>query len=81
MVYDVHAPKRPVNLSLNEDLVRRMREVTGNLSEQVERLLAEYLAAEQTRRQEAESRLDRALDAWNEFGAEGPSFADANSTL
>lgn len=31
--YDVRAAKRPVNLSLNEDLVRKLREVTGNLSE------------------------------------------------
>ena len=42
--YDAHAPKRPVNLSLNEDLVRQARTFTGNLSEQVEKRLAEYVA-------------------------------------
>jgi len=35
-IYDVDAPKRPVNMALNEDLVRCAREYTTNLSEQVE---------------------------------------------
>lgn len=75
-VYDTHAPKRPVNLSLNEDLVRRAREFTGNLSEQVERLLADFIATEQSQRDEREKRLDEAIAAWNEFDAKYGSFAD-----
>lgn len=74
--YDAHAPKRPVNLSLNEDLVRQARSFTGNLSEQVERLLAEYVAEEQKRLDEREKRLDDAIAAWNEFDAKYGSFAD-----
>ena len=46
--YDANAPKRPVNLSLNSDLVARARGMTGNLSEVVEGLLAEFLAEQQT---------------------------------
>ena len=79
--YDVHAPKRPVNMTLNEDLVRRARELTGNLSEQVEKLLAEYVIAEQRRRSEVDERLNQALDAWNSFNAQFGSFADEHSTL
>ena len=74
--YDAHAPKRPVNLSLNEDLVRQARTFTGNLSEQVEKLLAEYVAEEQKRVDERERRLDDAIAALNEFDAKYGSFAD-----
>lgn len=74
--YDTQAPKRPVNLSLNEDLVRRARAFTGNLSEQVEKLLADYVAIEQEQRDQRERRLDEAIAALNEFDAKHGSFAD-----
>jgi antitoxin CcdA len=79
--YDVDAAKRPVNMSLNEDLVRKAREITDNLSEQVEKLLAEFVLAEQKRRAENEARLDAAVDAWNDFNERFGSFADDHSTL
>ncbi|WP_448189771.1 type II toxin-antitoxin system CcdA family antitoxin [Azospirillum sp. sgz301742] len=74
--YDAHAPKRPVNLSLNEDLVRQARAFTGNLSDQVEKLLADYVTEEQKRLDEREKRLDDAIAALNEFDAKFGSFAD-----
>ena len=74
--YDTHAPKRPVNLSLNEDLVRQARAFTGNLSEQVEKLLADYVTEEQKQLDERERQLDAAIAAWNEFDAKYGSFAD-----
>src|ERR1700744_3255498 len=43
MGYDQAAPKRAVNMTLNEDLVRRARFITPNLSETVETLLAAYV--------------------------------------
>ena len=43
MGHDRAAPKRPVNMTLNEDLVRRVRRITPNLSETVERLLTEFV--------------------------------------
>ena len=49
-LYDSDAPKRPVNMTLNEDLVRCAREYASNLSEQVEKLLVEYVTAERKRR-------------------------------
>ena len=55
MGYDRTAPKRPVNMTLNEDLVRQARGLTLNLSETVESLLAHFIddarskAAEQER--------------------------------
>lgn len=44
--YNAKAPKRPVNLSLNEDLIAQARDVTNNLSEVVESLLADSVAKE-----------------------------------
>ena len=79
--YDRGAAKRAVNLSLNEDLVRRVRGLTGNLAEEVERLLAGYLEAEETRRAAADASLTRAVEALNEFGEKHGWFADEHSTL
>lgn len=74
--YDVRAPKRAVNLSLNEDLVRQARELAGNLSERVESLLAEYVAAELRARADKERRLDETISAWNAFDAKHGSIVD-----
>ena len=80
-VYDSNAPKRPVNMTLNEDLVRCAREYTSNLSEQVEKLLAEYITTERKRRTEEDGRLDAAITAWNDFDETYGAFADEHSEL
>jgi post-segregation antitoxin (ccd killing protein) len=64
--YDSNAPKRAVNMTLNEDLVRRARH---------------YLAAEQKRHAEEEHQLDAAIAAWNDFDIAHGSFADEHSDL
>lgn len=79
--YDVNAPKRPVNMTLNEDLVRCAREYTSNLSEQVEKLLAEFVAAERKRRAEEDGRLDAVIRAWNELDDQFGAFADEHAEL
>ena len=81
MVYNPRAAKRPVNLSLNEDLVQQVRQITGNLSAQVETLLAAFLEAEKLRQAEADTTLAAALSAWNTFGEQVGSFAEEHSTL
>ena len=80
-VYDVHAPKRPVNMTLNEDLVRCAREYATNLSEQVEKLLVEYVTAERRRRADEDARLDAAIVAWNAFDEAHGAFADEHADL
>jgi antitoxin CcdA len=79
--YDNNAPKRAVNMTLNEDLVRRAREYTTNLSEQVEKLLAEFVTTERKRRAEEDAQLDAAISAWNEFDEQHGAFADEHSNL
>ncbi|HMA10402.1 MAG TPA: type II toxin-antitoxin system CcdA family antitoxin, partial [Steroidobacteraceae bacterium] len=49
--YDSDARKRPVNLTLNADLVERVRATTDNLSGVVEKLLADYLEQQRLARQ------------------------------
>ncbi len=80
-IYDVNAPKRAVNMTLNEDLVRCAREYASNLSEQVEKLLADYVTAERRRREEEEGRLDAAISGWNDFDEQHGAFADEHSAL
>ncbi len=80
-IYDVNAPKRPVNMTLNEDLVRCAREYASNLSEQVEKLLVDYVINERKRRAEEDGRLDAAITAWNDFDEKYGSFADEHSDL
>lgn len=80
-IYDVKAPKRAVNMTLNEDLVRCAREYAANLSEQVEKLLAAFVTAERKRRAEEDGRLDAAIRAWNDFDEKYGAFADEHSDL
>lgn len=79
--YDVMAPKRPVNLSLNQDLIAQARDVTGNLSELVESLLADFVSKERARRDAHAKALQEAVHTWNAFGEQHGSFADEHSTL
>ncbi len=73
--------KRPVNLSLREDLVEEVRGVTDNLSGVVESLLADFVSKERERRSGivADARATAAL--WNDFAERNGSFADDHSTL
>jgi antitoxin CcdA len=79
--YDVEARKRPVNLTLNEDLVARARQVTDNLSAVVETLLAEYITQEMRRRTELVDAVRETVGVWNRFAERIGSFADEHSTL
>ena len=79
--YNVNARKRAVNLTLNEDLLAHVREVTGNLSSVVESLLVEYLSKERQRRAAEMEIVKSTVELWNRFEEESGSFADEHSTL
>ncbi len=79
--YDVNARKRAVNLTLNEDLVNRVRDIADNLSGVVESLLAGYVGQAERERQARVQAIESAVDAWNRFTADHGSFADEHSTL
>jgi antitoxin CcdA len=79
--YDVAARKRPVNLTLNEDLVDQAKELTDNLSQVVESLLAEYLATAQEERLARSKAVESTVKLWNDFNAKSGSIADEYSSL
>jgi antitoxin CcdA len=80
-LYDKAAPRRPINLSLNADLLAQVRSVTSNLSATVETLLVDYLHAARQQREEEEKTLDSVIDAVNEFHSRGGFMSDEFSTL
>ncbi|MEO6080963.1 MAG: type II toxin-antitoxin system CcdA family antitoxin [Steroidobacteraceae bacterium] len=79
--FDSSAGKRPVNLTLNTDLVDRVRNLTGNLSATVEKLLADYLEQQRQERLGRHRVSEAAAAAWNTFNGEHGSIADEFSSL
>lgn len=73
--------KRPVNLTLSEDLVGQARQVTDNLSAVVESLLSDYLEARNLERRAKARLVEASVKQWNEFGRRTGSLADDYSTL
>ena len=68
--------KRPVNLTLSEDLVEQARQITSNLSAVVETLLTDYVKTELEAQRARVLRVEEATRVWNEFGERSGSFAD-----
>ena len=70
MGYDRDAPKRTVNVSLSEDLVRAATHYTTSLDETLEALLQQFVMREQARRFGDKAALNRFLNVWNDFHAQ-----------
>ena len=79
--YNLQARKRPVNLTLNEDLVLQARGITDNLSGVVESLLANFVEHERQQRYTKAQTVEATMATWNDFNAKLGSFADEHSTL
>ncbi|MFH1871945.1 MAG: type II toxin-antitoxin system CcdA family antitoxin [Pseudomonadota bacterium] len=79
--FNSEARKRPVNLTLNEDLVVQVRGLTNNLSGVVESLLADYLEHERQQRLAKANTVEATVSMWNAFNAKHGSFADEYSSL
>lgn len=73
--------KKPVNLSLSEDLVKESRLYCGNLSAKVEDLLQAYVVLEREQRGQYQQAAQQAVAAWNTLHDEAGSYADEHSTL
>lgn len=67
MNYVPRGPKKPVNMTLSEDLVREARGLTDNLSETVERLLAGFVETERRNSIERQQRVDATIAMLNEL--------------
>lgn len=73
--------KRPVNLTLNEELVTQAKAITPNLSAVVESLLAGYVEQRQHARNAEFERAKSVANVWNSFNEQSGSFADEYSSL
>jgi antitoxin CcdA len=80
-MYNTEARKRPVNLTLNEDLVVQARGLTDNLSGVVENLLAGFVERQQQEVLSKAKVIESTVAAWNNFNAKLGSFAGEHSTL
>jgi antitoxin CcdA len=79
--YDAAARKRPVNLTLNEDLVNQAKGLTDNLSQVVESLLSGYLAKARDERLAKSKAMESTVKMWNEFNSKSGSISDEYSSL
>jgi antitoxin CcdA len=79
--FDSKARKRPVNLTLNEELVSQAKSMTDNLSGVVEGLLAEFVSRAHRERLEKSKIVATTVAMWNEFNSKSGSIADEYSSL
>ncbi len=79
--FNAAARKRPVNLTLNEDLVNQAKSMTDNLSGVVESLLAEFVDRESRERLAKAKAVEATIAAWNRFNSDSGSIADEYSPL
>ncbi len=73
--------KRPVNLSLNEDIVAQAKALTPNLSSVVDALLSSYVAQKHHERLNKQEQARSIASVWNGFNEQSGSFADEYSSL
>ena len=73
--------KRPVSLTLSEDLVQQARGMTSNLSAVVETLLSGYVQEHAQAQQARQQQATQTAQAWNAFNDAAGAFADEHSTL
>jgi antitoxin CcdA len=81
MNYVARGPKRAVNMTLSEDVVREARKLTQNLSETVEQLLSQFIQAEQARNDNNERRIDATIAMLNEMYDRDGGLAEEFSPL
>ena len=79
--YDQEARKRPLNLTLNEDLIDQPKALTGNLSAAVESLLSGFVAQERKAQAARSSTVAATVAIWNAFNEKAGSIADEYCSL
>ncbi|HWV14095.1 MAG TPA: type II toxin-antitoxin system CcdA family antitoxin [Cellvibrio sp.] len=73
-LYDQNAPKKPTNLSINSDLLKKARELEINLSAALEQALTTQLKAKQA--QQWLKQNSNAIAAYNQSVDENGVFSD-----
>jgi len=73
-LYDLQAPKKATNLSINSDLLSRSRSLNINLSSTLEAALKQILAERKAEQWKLENR--EGIQAYNDFVKENGCFSD-----
>ena len=73
-VFNLNAPKKPTNVSINSDLLEKARGLNINLSATLETALTEQLRAQQRTQWKAENA--KAIEAYNRFVEDNGVFSD-----
>jgi antitoxin CcdA len=73
-LYDQNAPKKPTNLSINSDLLKKARDLEINLSAALEQALTNQLKAKQAQQWLEQNR--NAITAYNKSVDENGVFGD-----
>jgi len=73
-LYDQNAPKKPTNLSINSDLLKKARDLEINLSAALEQALASQLKATQAKQWLEQNK--NAITAYNKSVDENGVFSD-----
>lgn len=73
-LFDLEAPKKPTNLSLNSDLLKKCKAMNINLSATLEQALVEKLAKTSSEKWADENK--NAIRAYNKFVEKNGCFGD-----
>ena len=73
-LYDLNAPKKTTNVSINSDLLKRSRVLNLNLSATLEQALKAKLTENQAEKWKAENK--NAIQAYNDFVEKHGCFGD-----
>lgn len=73
-LYDTHAPKKPTNLSVNSDLLLRIKDMNINISATLEKALVNELKKAEAERWAQDNK--KAIKKYNEFVEEHGCFSD-----
>lgn len=73
-LYDISAPKKATNLSVNSDLLIKARNLKVNLSATLEQALQDKLKAAESKKWQRENRAS--IEAYNDFVAQNGCLGD-----
>ena len=73
-LYNLEAPKKPTNLSLNSDLLKKAKALNINLSATLEQALKSKLAEREAEKWAQDNK--RAIKVYNEFVEENGLFSE-----
>ncbi len=79
LLYNINAPKKPTNLTVNSDLLHQAKDLNINLSSILEIALSD--AVKQRKREEWKKENTESIDSYNQFVSENGLFSDGLRTF